>query len=237
MKFLNIGLLAAGIVLTLSSCDQSCIVGSGNQVTETRKVSDFTKIEVSGGYIIKLVQDSSLSLTVTADDNIQKYIKTDVSGDKLRISNENICTSSGEVIVIVGVRNLEEIKASGAVEVSSNGKINASDLNISLSGSTKITLAINAARITTHASGSSEINLTGQATEHDLDLSGSSNVNAFDLVTGVYNIKTSGSSDCDINVLQELNVHSSGSSAIKYRGNPTSVNNDKSGSSSIEKVN
>jgi len=237
MKILNIGILAAGIALTLSSCDNNCIIGSGNQVTETRKVNDFTKIEISGGYIIKLVQDSSLTLTVTADDNIQGDIKTDVSGDKLRITNKNICTNSGEVIVIVGVRNLEEIKASGAVEVSSDGKINARDMNISLSGSTKVTLAINAARLTTHASGSSEINLTGQATEHDLELSGSSNVNAFDLVTGVYNISTSGSSDCDINVLQELNVHSSGSSSIKYRGNPTSVNNDKSGSSSIEKVN
>jgi hypothetical protein len=237
MKFLNIGLLAIGVVLMLSSCDQSCIDGSGNQVTETRKVNDFTKIDISGGYIIKLVQDSSLSLTVTADDNIQNYIKTDVSGDRLRISNKNICTSSGEVVVTVGVRNLEEIKASGAVEVSSSGKINARDMNINLSGSTKVALDINAARLTTNASGSSEINLKGQASEHDLKLSGSSNVNAFDLVTGVYNISTSGSSDCNINVLQELNVHSSGSSAIKYRGNPSSVNNDKSGSSSIEKVN
>ncbi len=237
MKIFNIATVAAGIALMLSSCDNNCIIGSGNQVTETRKVNDFTKIEISGGYVIKLVQDSSLSLTVTADDNIQKDIKTDVSGGKLRISNKNICTSSGEVIVIVGVRNLEEIKASGAVEVSSDGKINTRDMSISLSGSTKVTLAINAARLTTHASGSSEINLTGQASEHDLELSGSSNVNAFDLVTGVYNISTSGSSDCSINVLRELNVHSSGSSAIKYRGNPASVNNDKSGSSSIEKVN
>ncbi len=237
MKVLNIGILAAGIILQLSSCDNNCIIGSGNQTTETRKVNDFTKIDISGGYIIKLVQDSSLSLTVTADDNVQQHIKTDVSGDKLRITNKNICTSSGEVIVVIGVRNLEELKASGAVEVSSDGMINTKDLNISLSGSTQVTLAINAARLSTHASGSSEINLTGQASEHDLELSGSSNVNAFELVTGVYNISTSGSSDCNINVLQELNVHSSGSSSIKYRGNPSSVNNDKSGSSSIEKVN
>lgn len=237
MKILAITTLIAGIAIMLSSCDSRCINGSGEQVTETRKVNDFSKIEISGGYIIKLVQDSSMSLTVTADDNIQQYVKTEVNGDKLHISNKNICTNSGEVIVIVGVRNLEELKASGAVDVSSNGKITTGDLSISLSGSTKVALDINAARLSTHASGSSEINLKGQASEHDLELSGSSNVNAFDLVTGVYNISTSGSSDCSINVLQELNVHSSGSSSIKYRGNPSSVNNDKSGSSSVEKVN
>ena len=237
MKFLNIGLLAVGIALTLSSCDKRCMNGSGNKVTENRKVNEFTKIEVSGGYTIKLVQDSSFSLAISADDNLQKDIETDVSGDKLIIKNKNICSGSEDIMITIGVRDLEEIKASGAVDIIGEGKINARDMGIKLSGSTKVTLDINAARLTTNASGSSEINLKGQASEHDLKLSGSSNVNALDLVTGIYNISTSGSSDCSINVLQELNIHSSGSSAIKYRGNPTSVNNDKSGSSSIEKVN
>ena len=237
MKILNIVLLAAGIALTLSSCDKRCMNGSGNKVTETRKVTDFSKINVSGGYTIKLVQDSSLSLAIMADDNLQKDIITDIDGDMLKISNKNLCNGSEDIVITIGVRSLKEIKASGAVDILSNGKINTGDMDIRLSGSTKLTLDINAARLTTQATGSSEINLKGQASEHNLKLSGSSNVNALDLVTGVYNISSSGSSDSNINVLQELNVHSSGSSSIKYRGNPASINNDKSGSSSIEKVN
>jgi hypothetical protein len=33
---------------SLSSCDMDCIQGSGHQVTETRKVVDFKKIDISG---------------------------------------------------------------------------------------------------------------------------------------------------------------------------------------------
>ena len=229
-------IIVAGISITfLSSCDSDCVTGSGNIKQETRKVKDFTKIDVSGNYKIILVQDSSLSLNISADDNLLEYIKTSVDGNTLHIKNKNIC--SDDITVTIGVRNLEEVKASGAVELSSNGKINTGDINLQFSGSTKTVLDLNAARVSTKGSGSTEINLKGQASAHDLDLSGSGNVNAFDFIVGDYNIATSGSTDCQINVLRALNVQSSGSSSIQYRGNPTEVNNHKSGSSSIEKVN
>ncbi len=229
-------IIIAGIsVAFLSSCDSDCVTGSGNIKQETRKVEDFTKIEVSGSYKIILVQDSSLSLNISADDNLLEYIKTSVDGNTLSIKNKNIC--SDDITVTIGVRNLEEIHTSGAVELSSNGKIKTGDINLHFSGSTKTTLDLNAARVSTQGSGSTEINLTGQASTHDIELSGSGNVNAFDFIVGDYNIHTSGSTDCQINVLRALNVHSSGSSSIQYRGNPTEVNNDKSGSSSLEKVN
>lgn len=61
-------------------------------------------------------------------------------------------------------------------------------------------------------------------------------INAFDFVVGEYTIRSSGASHCKINVLKTLNVHSSGASEIKYKGSPSTVNNDKSGASSIEKV-
>ncbi len=236
INLLNRFVIIAGIAVAfLSSCDSDCVTGSGNITQETRKVEDFTKIEISGNYKIILVQDSSLSLNINADDNLLEYIKTSVDGNTLRIKNKNIC--SDDITVTIGVRNLEEIHASGAVEISSTGKIKTGDIDLQLSGSTKTTLDLNAARINTQGSGSTEINLKGQASAHDLDLSGNGNVNAFDFIVGDYNIATSGSSDCKINVLRALNVQSSGSSSIQYRGNPTQVNNHKSGSSSIEKVN
>jgi hypothetical protein len=224
-----------GVCMLLSSCDADCELGSGNIKQENRKVSDFTKIDVSGKYRIVLVQDSSLSLNISADDNLLEHIKTSVTGDVLHITSKNIC--SDDIAITIGVRNLEEVHASGSVDISSTGNIHTSDLNLKFSGSTKITLDLNAARVSTKGSGSTEINLKGQATTHDIDLSGSGNVNALDFVVGDYNISTSGSSDCQINVLRELNVHSSGSSSIQYRGNPTQVSNHKSGSSSIEKIN
>ncbi|MDB5010139.1 MAG: hypothetical protein JWQ06_928, partial [Mucilaginibacter sp.] len=147
-----------------------------------------------------------------------------------------IC-SRGEMTVNIGIRNIKEMEASGAVEVTSDGKINTQDIHFKLSGATKLTMDLNAANVNTEGSGATKITLTGQASSHNIELSGVGKLNALDFVVGNYNISTSGASKCQINVLNSLNIHTSGASKIQYRGNPKDVNNDKSGASSVEKVN
>lgn len=240
MKRSYVQLLAlAMLTLTFfSSCRRfRCVHGSGKVITDNRKMPDFTKLDISGGFKVKLVQDSSLNVSINADDNLLKYIKTDVNGGKLTIkSRRNLC-GSGEVTITIGVRNLEEIGASGAVDVTSNSLIRTKDLRFDLSGSTKIDMELNAANVNTEGSGATEIFLKGQATSHNVDMSGSSKIEALDFVVGKYNIETSGASHSKINVLNSLSVHSSGASEIQYRGNPSNVTNDKSGASSLDKIN
>jgi hypothetical protein len=236
-QILNLFVVLAGFsALLLSSCRLNCVHGSGNKTTETRKVNDFTKISISGEFKVHLKQDSSLSLTINADDNLLKYIKTSVDGDKLKISTKKSICGSGELVITIGVRNLTEIDASGAVQVMSDGKIVTKDIHFDLSGATKVTMDLNAANVTTEGSGVTKMLLTGQATSHNVDLSGACKIEAFDFVVGNYTIETSGASKCQINVLNSLSVRTSGASKIEYRGNPGTVNNDKSGVSSIKKV-
>ena len=234
--YLAVIIVAAITLSGLSSCVFNCVHGSGHEISEDRKVTDFNELSVSGNYKVTLRQDSSLSLKITADDNLLKYIKTVVEGDRLRIySKRNFC-NNGQVTISIGVRNLEEVKASGAVEVESDGKINARNFRFKLSGVTKITMELNAANVSTTGSGSSELNLKGQATSHNIELSGVGKVYALDFVVGSCEIQTSGVGHSEVNVLNSLSVHSSGASEVKYRGNPSNVSNDKSGASSIEKV-
>jgi len=239
MKKITLTLLVilSGIsLLFLSSCRLNCVHGSGNKSSETRKMSDFTKIDISGAYKVTLKQDSSFSLTVNADDNLLKYIKTEVTDGKLKIYNKKSICNSGTMTVTLGVRDLKSIEASGAVEVMSDGKIVVQDLKFDLSGATKINMDLNAANVTTEGSGATRITLTGQASKHSVDLSGAGKINALDFVVGDYNIETSGATKCEINVLNSLNIHTSGASSIRYRGNPKTINNDKSGASSVNKI-
>jgi hypothetical protein len=166
-----------------------------------------------------------------------KYIKADISDGKLIIkSKKNIC-SSGEMNIVIGVGKLQELDASGAVKIQSDGKITTGDIHFGFSGATKLTMELDAANVTTEGSGATKMILTGQATSHNIDMSGVGKIEAFDFVVGNYNIETSGASKLQINVLNSLSIHSSGASKVQYRGNPSSVNNDKSGASSVEKVN
>jgi len=240
MKTINfkILLLVAAVSITLfSSCRRfRCVKGNGNVRTETRKMGSFSKIDISGGYKVTLKQDSTESVSITTDDNLFKYIQTNIEGGTLRVhSRRNVC-SSGETTIIIGVKNLDKIGASGAVEIKSDGRLTVQDLSFDLSGSTKIDMELYAGRVRTDASGSTEVYLKGQAASHEVDLSGSGKIEALDFVVGKYKIGTSGASECKINVLNELDVHTSGASDIRYRGNPTKVNNDQSGASSIKKI-
>ncbi|WP_374948104.1 head GIN domain-containing protein [Mucilaginibacter sp.] len=234
---LLLSLSALIFIITLSSCRRfGCIRGSGKMVTETRTMTDFTRLDVSGGYKVKLVQDSSMKVIIHADDNLMKRIRTEVEGGKLKIDSRKGLCGSEEITITIGVRNLEEIEASGAVEVIAAQRINVKDLHFDLSGSTKIDMDLSAANVSTEGSGATEVILRGQAASHSIDVSGSSDIKALDFVVGKYSIESSGASECKINVLNSLDIHTSGSSDIKYRGNPSSINKDKSGASSVEKI-
>jgi len=240
MKRIKITLLAliAGLALAgLSSCVFECIDGSGHQQSEDRKVGSFSRISISGSYKVILKQDSSFSLNITADDNLLKYIKTTVSGDMLRIRSKHSFCNAGPIIIKLGIKNLNQLEAAGAVEVESDGTIHAGDFRLRLSGVTKVTMDLNAANVSTGGSGSTELNLKGQASSLDIDMSGDGKVHAFDFVVGSCQIESSGASASEINVLNSLSVHSSGASEVKYKGNPSNVSNSKSGASSVEKVN
>lgn len=225
------------ILFTTQACKDNCLEGSGTEKTEKRQLAAFNELEITGSFNVTLVQDSTSSVTITTDDNIVSVIKTDVSGDKLKISSDkkNLC-STKEIAITIGVRNIKSIAASGAVELASNGRLNMGDLKLNLSGATKINLDVVAANIETEAKGVSEVTLKGQARSHEIEFSGSGDLKAFDLVTGNYSIESSGQSNCEINVLNELNIHTTGAAEIKYKGTPTKINKNKTGALTLTKT-
>jgi hypothetical protein len=230
-------IIAAGLGASLlSSCHIGCIKGSHNQITDKRQIGNFEKIDVSGGFVINMKQDSSNTLTVTADDNVMKYIRTEVSGTKLRIFTRKDICGDKPIAIDLGVKNLKEIKGSGAVELVSEGRVAVQDLKLELSGASKVDMDLNAANIKTKASGATEINLKGQATSHDLHVSGAGKIFATDLVVGSYKIETSGAVNCKINVLKSLITNTSGASEIQYKGNPETIKTHKSGASEIKHI-
>jgi hypothetical protein len=222
--------------LFFSACNH-CDQGSGKMITENRTIRPFSQIEISGGYKLIIKQDTGSVLKITADDNLMKNIETDVNGDKLVIKTKNNSCNSGTFTVNVSTKELSALVTAGAVEVQSDGKLNLKDLDMQLSGASKVNLDLNAANVSTHTSGTIEMNLKGQATSHKVEMSGTGELNALDFIVGKYDITSSGLTHCHINVLTDLSVNSSGASDVEYRGNPSNVNNNKSGASTLKKIN
>jgi hypothetical protein len=230
--------LALAALLFTTSCRFNAVRGSGNMITETRNVGSFDRIEINNSYKVIIKQDTagSSKLTINADDNLLKYIKTDVSGGKLHIFNKKNIHSREGLTITVTVKDIKEISASGTENVESDGKLTVKNLKFDISGITKLNMQLDAAEITTDISGMAKMTLTGQASVHRVQMSGMCKLDAFDLVVGDYDIESSGIGKCDINVLNRLDVHTSGASTINYKGNPKTINNNKSGAGSLKKV-
>lgn len=233
---ITIAFIALLAIAVLPSCRFRCIKGSGNHVSENHKVNDFTRISIDGGFKVILKQDSSRNVSINTDDNLQKYVHVESDGDELKIYVKKKICASGEMELTIGVRNLKRLKGSGAINFVSDGKITTQDLDIRLNGSSNVSMDLSAANVITETAGASEINLKGQATSHKLEMTGNGTVHAFDFVVGKYDIRTTGASDCEINVLNELSVNATGASDVKYKGNPASVNTSKLGAATVKHV-
>jgi len=233
----SIAILSASVLL-LSSCNGfDCINGSGNQVTESRDIGIFTQVETSGTLKIILSQDSTSSLRILADDNVQDEIKTRLSGSTLKIDIDGNFCDAGPVTVYLSSKDYQRIESSGTVEILSEGRLNLNELDVDLQGSSKVMLDLNIKSLKTSSSGSSEIVLKGQGGRHDLEMTGSSSVQALDFIVGEYRINSTGASKSRINVLNSLEVDSRGASEVEYKGKPSKIQKDNSGASVVRSIN
>jgi len=235
-------LALSALVFTSASCKKdgwpSCIRANGKTTTETRTVSDFLSLEIDIPSDVFLKQDSSISapiVTIEASENIMDRIETDNKGMSLVIHNKKCISNMKSVKIYVTVADLESVSVSGSANVSTLNAFKVNRMNLDISGSGNMVIEAVTTEMEAHSSGSGNFTLKGATDLLDIDLSGSGTVAAFDLYSQDTYCKISGSGDCDVNVSGILDVDISGSGSVNYRGEPTSVNIQSSGSGTVTK--
>lgn len=209
--------LAVGLTFS-TSCDfgrLSGIQGSGTVKTETRAVRDFTKIDAGGAVNVEVTVQKDFGVTVEADDNLLANIKTETSGDTLKIYSEDSISPKTRINVRISMPRLEKLDLSGA--------------------SSGVVTAVNADSLELKASGASSIKIEGVAKKLNADASGASKIDAENLRTEDTDIEASGASSSTVNAANELRADASGASKITYLGDPKNLKQNLSGGSSINK--
>jgi hypothetical protein len=235
-------LLAAACSLVLfSSCREifaKRIRGNGNITTQTRSTGSFNGIDVSGNIDVYVKQDSSSSIKVEADDNLQQYIQITNEGNVLRIRTEEgyNLRSSRQIKVYVSAATFSRFEASGACNFFSQGKItSASEIDYDLSGSCDMTMDINAPKISAGASGACTLTLTGQTKDFHVRGSGSTTIKSFGLMAENVDLDISGAGDAEVYASVKLSGSISGAGSVDYKG-AAQTDIHTSGATSVKKI-
>jgi hypothetical protein len=209
----------AAMIATLACNDSSSgplndIIGSGNVVTESRQVSGFHGISVSGVGEVIVDHTGSELLTITTDDNILEHLVSEVVNGILFLGPENnvSVTPSQGIIYRLTANTFDRIELSGSISVTAEG-IDTESLEIIMSGACAV-------------------QAEGRADSKNIAASGSSNYNGEHLESRIVTISVSGTTYMLVRVSEILEGQASGSAVIEYIGNPT-VNVTVSGSAVV----
>ncbi|MFD2513965.1 head GIN domain-containing protein [Pontibacter locisalis] len=195
--------------------------GNGNVKTQTRKVSGFEGVDVSGGFYVEIVQGSNEGLKLEAEENLLDNIKTEVKNGVLHIYNDKSLSSTKGMKAYITVKELNKIDISGGVKVVGKSTFRTNTMNIDMSGGSKVALAVEAKQLRADMSGASKVELAGKADDVSLEMSGASNVDASELEAKNVKVGASGASKVKVFAKDTLAIDASGASAIYYKGTPS----------------
>jgi hypothetical protein len=209
--------LLSGVSLFLGGCMLNAVAGSGKIVTEPRTVSGFSAVSLSGSGHLTIEQNGTEALTVTTDDNLLPYIKTEVRGNTLELGMKDPMTNvnpTNDVIFKLSVKKLAELNVSGS------GKADVKGLTQD--------------RLQVRISGSGDVTAAGAADDLDLRISGSGGYRGDTLKSKQATVGVSGSGSALVSASDTVDANVSGSGSVEYLGDPR-VSQHVSGSGSVRR--
>jgi hypothetical protein len=209
------------------------------QVSETREITDFSKLRVSNSIDVFYTISDKISVIVETDDNEKlKLIKTEVENGTLKLyvdtkgykgkdtkkgkKRSNISFINGvdfQVLKItVSGPNLVEIKASSSADVKIENTNKSSNLDVAVSSSGSISGSFNCTNLTIDASSSGDFTGKIDATSVEIESSSSSDVNLSGKATKI-SVKASSSSSCDLKdfAVEKAEIKASSSADVSIK--------------------
>jgi hypothetical protein len=202
----------AVVIVVVAACSRFGVTGNGVIKTETRPMTDVSKIVVSGAFEVHW-SPGQPGLSVTSDENVLPHIRTVVSGDTLKIDTEGELVTTTKLVVTVSSSALVEVRVAGAVTVKA------------------AQIAGEALKLET--TGASNITVDGAVDKLNANLTGASRLNAHALQAKNATLDLNGASSADVTVSDTLKVSVTGAGTVTYSGSPKTVEKTVTGAGSV----
>ena len=210
------------------------LIGSGNLETEEYAFTNFTEVEISTAFEFEIKQSSSYSINVTADDNVMEYVQVSQVGQTLKIGLGTVTWFGPKTLrASVTMPQLSGLTVSGASRGDVYDFSSTEDLDITVSGASRVNGDITAGNVEFDISGASTIQLEGSANDMVASVSGASRLNLGGFTVNNADVGFSGASSGTVNLDGRLDADLSGASRLWYIGEPVMGTINTSGASTI----
>jgi hypothetical protein len=189
-----------------SAFSSDAVHGNGQVSKEQRTIGTLTGLDMRGPLHVEVRVGQAPSLQVEADSNLLPMIRTEASGDTLRVWVEGNVRTTHSMRVVYTTPQLTQLRSSGS------GRLAVHDLN--------------GAALTFVKAGSGESALSGRVGKLDMELTGSGSINASDLHSGDANLQLTGSGRMNLGQVdaESINLKLRGSGDMQAAGKVTYLN-------------
>lgn len=198
------------------------VKGSGKVISEERSVTVFNKVYASSGINVFIEQGNSCSLKISADDNLIKYIHTEVSDSTLHVGlQEEIRLQNARPMdVYVKMEHIESLKTTSAAAIKVTTSLTVRNISLAANSGGEIEIELDAQQIKTSLSSGANIILKGQAELLKGELSSGANLKAPELKVKVCDIHLTSGANAYINVEDSISYAVSSGAALTCKGHP-----------------
>lgn len=234
-KILIIALLLSSI--GLSSClSLVCEKGSGNISEQNRSVTGFNTIILEGTGDVYVMNSEKETIKVETDDNLQQFIISEISGDKLYVgSRKTICPNKLNIYITMKDMNGFVIRGAGDIKI--KGPFETNEIKLKIEGSGNIYIKdLISKNVKSSIIGSGDIKISGKTENLMLDITGTGDVDFQNLDALSAMIEINGAGDAKINVQEKLMIKINGAGDVYYKGEPPLIRTKINGSGDIKKL-
>lgn len=235
MKKFVFKLLAATVALaaTLSASAQS---------VESRQVSGFSRIALSGAFTVHVSIDGSESLKISSKPDVIKFIETVVEDSTLKIRfKDNLKNGQGDsdrpIDIYITAKALSSLANTGSGSVKVDGTITGTVVRIVMNGAGKIESSVQSGNLLVIMSGAGRVQLRGTADKAKVAINGSGEMNGRNLKTENTSVTISGSANVYLSADKTVSANIEGPGSVYYSGNATVTDKNIIGTGGVSKVN
>ena len=214
-----------------------CFKSTGKEAVVYRDLPAFDKVLIKDKLDVILIEGNSFGVRLEGGQNLLTLVRTEVESGELIITNENTCnvvrSYKRRIKLFVTAPRFREITHRGVGDVSCKDVLHSDSLIYRVLNSGNMYLNVDNTHLTGSINGMGDITCCGKTNMHILNASGESHINCGQLQTqkSDFYLKICGPSF--ISVSQELRVVIRHSGNVYYNGNPTSVQQEITGSGKL----